>query len=161
MKTCKNSEELLATLPIILRETPTTEFVVVGNGALAGEMEKLQGAWHGRLRYIRELERRDAWELIASSFYAYTPVKHGGWGFIGDAWAARTPLIATHDGYEFKRGVDALVAEPTRVGQAIRELYDHEDLYVGLQTGGRFRYEQYHTAERVAQEFYQVFKDCL
>jgi hypothetical protein len=32
---------------------------------------------------------------------------------------------------------------------------------VGLQTGGRFRYEQYHTAERVAQEFYQVFKDCL
>ena len=160
-KSFKNSEELIKTIPGILENTPTKEFVIIGNGSLVEEIKELVFQWNGRVRYIKELSRRDVWELITESFFAYTPVKYGGWGFIGDAWSARTPLVVTHNGYEFMNEEDALISDVNSIDSAITELYNNNGLYVKLQEGGESRYNRFHTAERVAQDIYRVFQECL
>jgi glycosyltransferase involved in cell wall biosynthesis len=157
----KNSEELLDMLPLILERTPTTEFVIVGNGEISEELEKLERQWHGKLRYHKELSRKEIWELLASSYYAFTPVISGGWGFIGDAWSSRTPLIVTHNGYEFTDGKDAILGDPKQLDLLITELCHNHQLYRLLQDGGESRYNQFHTAKRVAQDYYKVFSNCL
>lgn len=157
----KNSEELIRIVPEVLRNTPTEEFVVIGNGSLAQEIRELEDQWKGRLKYIDELSRREVWELVAGSFYAYTPVRFGGWGFIGDTWSARTPLVVTHNGYEFTDGKDAIISSPEGIGQAITELYRNDRLYGALQEGGESRYVHSHTAERAARDISRVFRDCL
>jgi glycosyltransferase involved in cell wall biosynthesis len=157
----KNSEELLTTIPLILERTPTTEFVIVGNGELATDVDRMERQWRGRLHYIKELPRKEIWELIACCYYAYTPVKQGGWGFIGDAWSARTPLVVTHNGYEFTDGKDAIVSDPIKLTLAITDLCHSDQLYRLLQDGGESRYTQFHTAKRVAQDYYKVFSNCL
>ena len=46
-----------------------------------------------RLKYIPALPRCEILKLIVQSYYAFTPVKEGGWGFLGDCWGTRTPLL--------------------------------------------------------------------
>jgi hypothetical protein len=104
------------------------------------------------------LPRKEIWDLISGCFYAYTPVKQGGWGFIGDTWSARTPLVVTHNGYEFENGKDAVISNPEQICSSITELCLNDKLYGTLQDGGEIRYNRFHTAERVAQDYYQIFK---
>jgi glycosyltransferase involved in cell wall biosynthesis len=158
----KNSEELLSVIPLILEQTPAKEFMVIGNGELAEAIERLGHQWRGRLRHIKELTRSEVIELVAGSFFAFTPVKFGGWGFIGDSWAVRTPVVATHNGYEFVDGEDALIAGcAAEIPDVIGRLYDDEQLYTRLQAGGYRRYRKFHTARQVAEGYHHVFSNCL
>jgi len=160
--TFKNCEELLITVPLILENTPTREFLIVGNGTLAPEIESMARQWPGRIVYIKELPRKDVWELLAGSFYAYTPVKFGGWGFIGDAWAAHTPLVATHNQYGFEHGKDAVLApDPLSIHKTVNSLYDNGALYRNLQENGFTRYDTCHSAEQVAKAYLAIFQKSL
>lgn len=157
----KNSDELLSTIPMILEHTPTQEFIIIGNGVLSESIEKMVRQWSGRLRHIKELTRSEVWNLIASSFYAYTPVKAGGWGFIGDSWTSQTPLVITHNGYEFTHGQDAILADPEKIYETINELYRNKQIYTEIQKGGYNRYQAFHTAKQVAAQYYKIFENCL
>lgn len=158
----KNSEELLSVIPLILEHTPAKEFIVIGNGELAEAIERLGRRWRGRLLHIKELTRSEVMELVAGSFFAFTPVKSGGWGFIGDSWAVRTPVVAAHNGYEFVEGEDALIAScAAEIPNVIGRLYDDEQLYRRLQNGGYCRYREFHTARHVAEGYHHVFSSCL
>jgi glycosyltransferase involved in cell wall biosynthesis len=133
----KNTQEFERTLPRILRETPTREFVVVGPGPHAKMVKHLSQMTSGSVKYIQELPRVEALRLIASSYYAYTPAARGGWGFIGDCWSVRTPIIMTHNDYYVMNDVNALVAEDyDSLIHNINRLYDEPELYKRLQTKG-------------------------
>jgi len=133
----KNTQEFEWTLPRILRETPTKEFVVVGPGPHAKMVKHLNRITSGSVKYIQELPRIDALRLIASSYYAYTPVARGGWGFIGDCWSVRTPIVMSHNDNYVMNEVNAMVAENyDSLIHNINRLYDEPELYKRLQMKG-------------------------
>lgn len=156
----KNTEEFEKTLPRILRETYTKEFWVIGPGPHSKIVKKIQEE-NSAVKYLPELSRLDALKLIASSYYAYTPVIRGGWGFIGDCWSVKTPLVLTHnDDYVFD-GVNALVAENSdRLISNINSLYEKPVILKTLQKNGFAKSEQMN-AEVVSGQLYNIFLNTI
>lgn len=154
----KNTQEFRRTLPRILKETPTREFIVVGPGPHAKMVRNLRATTSGSVKYIQELPRVEALRLIASSYYAYTPVARGGWGFIGDCWSVGTPIAMTHNDDYVTNEMNAMVAENCdSLIHTINRLYEEPELYKRLQTKG---YEESETrsAEVVGDKLYQILR---
>jgi glycosyltransferase involved in cell wall biosynthesis len=153
----KNTQEFEWMLPRILKETCTKEFVVIGPGPHAKIVQDLQRETHGAVKYVQHLPRKAALNFIASSYYAYTPVIKGGWGFIGDCWSMKTPIVMTHNDSYVSNNVNALVAEnPDDLIRSINRLYEDTDLYKRLQRNG-YEESERRKAEVVSAELYTIF----
>lgn len=161
LNTLKNTQEFEWVIPRILEETPTKEFVAVGIGPHAKVLKDLQRRTHGSVRYLGGLPRNEALRLTASSFYAYTPVKTGGWGFIGDCWSVGTPVVMTHnDGFVTDRA-NALVADNTDdLIRNINRLYEEPELYDGLRRKG-YQESEARKAETVGDALYDIFAKAI
>jgi glycosyltransferase involved in cell wall biosynthesis len=152
----KNTQEFKKTLPRIIKETHTREFIVVGPGPHANLIKKLENQNPNTIRYVRELSRTNALSLIASSKYAYTPVVRGGWGFIGDCWSMKTPIVmSSNDGYVID-SENALVADNEDALIAnINRLYEEPALFKKLQEKGFIESEN-RKAEMVSDGLYNI-----
>jgi glycosyltransferase involved in cell wall biosynthesis len=157
----KNTQEFDKTLPLILEKSKTKQFVVVGTGPHAPLIKKLERQYGEAIRYVDHLSRTEALRLISSSYYAYSPVRIGGWGFIGDCWSMRTPIAMTHNDSYVVDNVNALVArnEDDLVSN-INRLYDDNELYQNLQKNG---YEEYKTrkADIVGDKLYNILTKAI
>jgi len=157
----KNTHEFARTLRRILKETYTKEFVVVGPGPHSKIIKKIQKETHGAVKYIQELPRAEALHLIASSYYAYTPVVKGGWGFIGDCLSMKTPIIMTHNDNYVTNNVNALVAEnENALIQHINRLYEEPELFRKLQRNG-YEESKRRTSELIGNELYTIFTKTI
>jgi glycosyltransferase involved in cell wall biosynthesis len=155
----KNTQEFAETIPLILGRTPVKEFVVVGSGAGREVVNRMTGLSAGRVKPIESLSRAEALALIQDSYFAYTPVQAGGWGFIGDSWGVKTPLVATHNEYGLRDGVDALVVDRRdQIHWFVNQLYEVPGLYEKLQKGGYERYARQHTATSVGDKLLKVLE---
>lgn len=158
----KNSTEFAKTLPLIMENTPTKEFWIIGDGPRTNIIKDLQENYPEWIKLLKPLPREDVLHLISNSYYCYTPVILGGWGFIGDSWAVKTPLIVTHNNYAFNDRVDTLVAENLdEVHTCINELYKNQKIYQTLQENGYKRYLREHSAESVGKQYYEIFKRVI
>jgi hypothetical protein len=154
----KNTQEFEYTLPRIVSETPTKEFIVVGPGPHAEIIKKLEKETSGAVKYIPELPRTEALRLIASSYYAYTPVAKGGWGFIGDCWSVKTPIVMTHNDDYVTNGVNALVSENAdSLIENINRLYNDDILYRKIQAR-ETEESRIRSTELVSVSLYELFK---
>jgi glycosyltransferase involved in cell wall biosynthesis len=106
----KNTQEFAHVLPLVLQNTPTRKFVIIGLGSHVSIIKKLQDEFGDAIEYIPRLPRVEVLKLIGGSYFAYTPVKRGGWGFIGDCWGTKTPVLLSHNVYASEE-VDATVAQ--------------------------------------------------
>jgi glycosyltransferase involved in cell wall biosynthesis len=157
----KNTQEFKSALPRILAETPTEEFFVVGPGPHARIVKQLEKKTQGKVKYIRQLSRINALKLIGSSYYGYTPVRAGGWGFIGDCWSVGTPVVMTHNDNYVTDFDNALVAEgEDMLIKRINQLYERPDLYDRLQRKGREESAKRST-EFVSSMMYGIFKRTI
>jgi len=157
----KNTQEFEWTLPQILRETYTKEFIVVGPGPHAKIIKKLEQDTHGAVKYIKELPREEALRLIASSYYAYTPIIKGGWGFIGDCWSMKTPIVMTHNDDYVTNNVNALVVKDVdALTQNINRLFEEPEFFRRLQKNG-YEESKRKEAEVVSNELYNIFMKTL
>jgi glycosyltransferase involved in cell wall biosynthesis len=157
----KNTQEFEKTIPLILEKTKTQQFVVVGTGPHAPIIKNLELIHGGAICSIDHLSRTEALRLIANSYYAYSPVKTGGWGFIGDCWSAKTPLVMTHNDNYVTNNVNALVAEDQfDLVKIINRLYEEPEVYKKLQANGYKEYEK-RKADVVGDELYNIFLKSL
>ena len=142
----KNTQEFKCTLPLILENTEVKQFVVIGPGPHASLIKKLREKYFDRVRYIPQVSRDEALRYISSSFFAYTPVKIGGWGFIGDCWSMKTPIVMTHNDNYVTDNENVLLSKnnPDLV-ENINRLYKDTELYEKLQCNG---YEEYNRRNR-------------
>jgi glycosyltransferase involved in cell wall biosynthesis len=156
----KNTQEFQLAIPRILEATPAKEFVIVGPGPHAAIIKKLQKTFSG-LKYIPELPRSQALRLIASSYFAYTPVVKGGWGFIGDCWSMRTPIVMTHNDSYVQDGNNSLLANNVDdLVRNINRLYEEPDLYEKLQANG-YQSSAEREASVVGDTLYDIFSDTI
>jgi len=158
----KNAGALVSVIPLILDHTPTERFIVVGPGAYAEQIMKLNLRYGERVSYIESMPRAEALALIRSAGYGFTPVKDAGLGFIGDCWGQGTPLVALHDvGGLIRSGVDALVASSiSDVPNTITHLLRSADIYKALRDAALNRYHREYTARAVSMKYMEVIQAC-
>jgi len=159
----KNAGELVKALPLILMESDCERFTVVGPGEYAPEVRRLVKRFGNRLCYIESMPRSAAISLLHSTGFGYTPVTDCGLGFIGDCWATRTPLIATHDLDGFlNRGHDALIANGVGdLSITINSLLNSNEIFLNLQRNGHQRYLVNYTAQAVGDEYEKVLAKAI
>jgi len=152
----KNLNELLITIPKLLRKSPLKEFCVVGTGQDLGVIEQLKASYPESIRHIQSLSREECLKLIRDSFFSYSPATRGGWGFIGDSWAMGTPVVVTHNHYGFRDDVDSVVTSPEEIVNRVKSLYENEPEFERVGSGGHKRFLEHHTAEAVGSRFLEI-----
>lgn len=155
----KNVGEFALTIPLILEKTPIKEFVFIGPSYNVDVIRVLRKKFGKRVDYQETVPRIVALKMMQESFFAYTPVKFGGWGFIGDSWGVKTPLVATHNDYGLKDNIDTIIVRDiTRIHEEINRLYANPHQYVTLQEGGFTRYMEYHSVVSVGKKLINILE---
>jgi len=156
----KNAAELVKAIPIILEQTNTSTFTVVGPGTYAVEIKKLLKQYPNRLFYKESIPRSEAMQMIRNAGYGFTPVKDCGLGFIGDCWSSSIPLISIYDLEGFlNNGVDTLVINNIEnLSSSVNNLIKTEALYNSYCEKGLRRYNQNYTAQAVGERYLMVAK---
>jgi len=158
----KNTQEFEWVLPLILQNTPTKEFVVIGAGVHSRIILRLKQQYGDAITYIPRLKTRcEVMKVIAGSYYGFTPVKvRFMGGFMGDCWGTRTPLLTLHDVFVSKK-LDLCVAKNgENLIRKINRLYEDPFFYRQLQNVG---YEAYktRTSNVVGDELYSILQRTL
>ena len=149
----KNLSELLITIPKLLDKTPLKEFSFVGTGDDIQVIKDLKLRYPDSIEYYPSLSRKECLNLINNSYLSYSPAKRGGWGFIGDSWAMKTPILITHNHYGFNDNIDSIVATQDNIVERVNRLYENEAEYKKIVEGGYTRFTEKHTAEAVGKSF--------
>jgi glycosyltransferase involved in cell wall biosynthesis len=157
----KGTDCLGELVPALLRQTPTRRVVLVGDGR-TGVARRLVRRLGDRVSHQPGLSRRDALTLLSRAAYGISPTRRGGWGFIGDCWAVRTPVVALASDYDLTDRVDALVGgDVDGVVARVQALYDRPELAGRLVTAGHRRYCRSHSAEAVGRRYEAVLAGAL
>ena len=109
----KGAERLGVYLAQALAEIPDLQVRVVGPALDAtgqAALERIQAAGGARVQWQESLPRAEAEALIARAFCILSPGDGMGWGQIGDAWMAETPVIAACEHYDLRANVNCLIA---------------------------------------------------
>lgn len=163
LESFKNAAELIEAIPLILEQTQTKRFIVIGPGELASHVQQLVERYGSRLVYIKSVSRSEAMRWLRSAGYGFTPVADCGLGFIGDCWGTGTPLIATHqlDGFLHK-DVDTLTVDNVcELPKAINFLLNSDTLFKRMQRGGNDRYISNFTAQAVSEKYLEVIREVI
>ncbi len=156
----KNLGEFNETIPKIFNDTKIKEFIVVGDGKYINVINNLEKLYPGKFIHIKSLSRDECLKLISSSFFSYSPATRGGWGFIGDSWATKTPIVVTHNHYGFHDGVDSVVTNSENIIARINELYNTE-IYNKISEGGFKKFDTEHTANSVGKKYIEICKKVV
>jgi glycosyltransferase involved in cell wall biosynthesis len=157
----KNTDALLEMVSLILGETATRRVVLVGRGRTQ-VVDTLKRQFGSAVEHIPGLPRGEALSRLSAAYYGITPVKRGGWGFIGDCWAVRTPLVTLFNDYELQHRKDSILGgDLTGLVEGIQSLYAEPHLYQSLQEGGYRRYVRDHSASAVGSRYEMVLEETL
>lgn len=156
----KNTQEFEWIIPFILQNTSTKEFVIIGTGSHESIIRKLKQQYGSAIIHISALPRCEILKLIAGSYYAVTPVKEGGWGFLGDCWGTRTPLLMLNNVF-LSKTLDICVAKSKdELVKKINRLYEDSLFYQQMQDVG---YDMYNTrsADAVGDRLLSILQTTL
>lgn len=152
----KNFSEFKKVLPELFSKTPVKEFYFVGSGHYLYVVNELRRLFPDKIKHISIMSREECLKLISSSYFCYSPALRGGWGFIGDAWAMKTPIVITCNHYNFNDGIDSIVADTESIVERISHLYNDSSFYKKIAMGGYERFKDKHSAEKVGQKYLDV-----
>ena len=139
-----------------MKNSPLKKFFIVGIGDGIGIIEGLKEKFPESVHHIRSLSRKDCLKLIKESFFSYSPAKRGGWGFISDSWAMGTPLVVTHNHYNFQNRIDTVLTTKEEIVDRVNILYEDSSEYERLSIGGYTRFFENHAADAVGASFLEV-----
>lgn len=154
----KNTDSFINIVPAILECTPTNRMVLVGCGKTR-VVETLRKRFGRRIKHYPGLSRTDALQLMSEAYYGISPIMKGGWGFIGDCWAVKTPLVCISNDYQLNPGRDAIVSKDLgELIEGIKSLYSDTNLYKSIQEAGFDRYVRNHTSRAVGSAYDMVLR---
>lgn len=157
----KNLEEFLVTIPLIFEYTPLKELIVVGAGDYDFVIDDLKTKFPDKVTHYVNKSRHECLELIGSSFLSYSSATRGGWGFIGDSWAMRTPLFVSSNHYNFNDKIDCIFVNPDNIAEKINILHANPDLYESLCEGGWSRFNKNHDSDAVGRKFLEIINSTI
>jgi glycosyltransferase involved in cell wall biosynthesis len=159
----KNTQELEWAIPLILQNTPTKEFIIIGTVSAAHVpiVKRLQEQYGDAIKHIPKLGTRcEILKYISGSYYAFSPVRQGGWGFLGDCWGTRTPLLMLNNVF-LSNTLDLCVAKSREdLVRKINQLYEDPHFYRQMQDSGYDMYTKRST-NTVGDELYSILQRTL
>ena len=161
LDTHKNIIEFSYTLPKLLKYTPLKKFIFVGEGRDINIIKKLQKDYPKSIIHIPSLPREKCLELIGKSLFSYSPAIRGGWAFIGDSWAMKTPIIVTNNHYDFKDNLDSIVTSEQNIVDRVNSLFREKKQIKRIIYGGYERFSKYHSADSVGLRYLEICKLTL
>lgn len=137
----KGAERLGLYLAQALAEIPDLKVRVIGPALDAtgqAALARIQAAGGERVHWQESVPRAEAEALIARAFCILSPGDGMGWGQIGDAWMADTPVIAACEHYDLRANDNCLIA-PTAPAfvTAVQRLRRHAPERARLAQGGQ------------------------
>jgi hypothetical protein len=156
----KNTQELEWAIPIILENTPTKEFVIIGTGVHEPIVKRLQLQYGEAIKHIPKLTRCEVIRYISGSYYAFSPARQGGWGFSGDCWGTRTPLLMLNNVYSSKTLDMCVVSSRKDLERKINHLYEDSLFYRQMQDAGYEMYKK-RSADAVGEELHAILQRTL
>jgi glycosyltransferase involved in cell wall biosynthesis len=156
----KNTQAFEWVLPLIFQKTHTKEFVIIGTGADSAIIQKLKQQFGDAIKYIPSLPRCEVIRMVSGSYYAFSPVRKGGWGFIGDCWATETPLLMLNNVFVSKELDSCVARNGEDLVQKINRLYEDPLFYSQLQKVGYDAYSK-RTADVVGDELYKILSRTI
>lgn len=157
----KNLKEFKITIPLLLKNTPINQVYIVGTGEDLKIIEDLKAKYPDNIYHINSLNRNDCLNLISKSYFSYSPAIRGGWGFIGDSFALKTPVIFSHNHYGFKNNIDSIFIIPEEIDKTVNKIYNDKFLYEKISSSGYERFIKNHTSEAVGQRFIKICKEAI
>ncbi len=155
----KNSEELMAALNAILHETPTRKIHFITSRHSLPTLERWGRAIGPALEVHVDLDLKAAAEVIERAEFGITAASPGGWGFIGNCWAMRTPVILLRPN-TFARTPGAAVCswEYAHPSSAVNALLGDKELRNKTADTGLALFEQNHSGTVVGGRLEDVLK---
>lgn len=155
----KNCDAWLRNVPVILEQTPTERFTVIGRGPFQHVLDTLKQRYGARIEHITGVTRVEALQRLSGAGFAYTEATTG-WGFLCDAWSTNTPVLCPQSTFGVVPGWTGMMPQtPAALAKTVRRLYDDPDYYQTLQQGGATRYQSEHVAEVVARQYLQILRE--
>lgn len=119
-------------------------------------LSRIMAAGGARAQWQESLPRTEAEALIARAFCILSPGDAMGWGQIGDAWMADTPVIAAREHYDLRADDNCLIAPTASAFVAdVRQLRAQASERARLAEGGQ-RSVAAHAVERVAATLHDL-----
>lgn len=159
----KNAQQLPRAIEMILSQTATRRFVVIGPGPYGRQIQELASKYPGRVDYREYVPREEALRVLANSGYGLLTSRDGALGFIGDCRAMRLPLVSLHN----PRGVltdnkDAIVTGGVaQLVPCVNRLLSDASLRSRVSEGAHVRYLRENTARSVGDHWEGVLQRVL
>ena len=146
-------DECLIELASILEKKIVDKIHFVGYGVLLYKIEKLKELFGDRIIIHGSLPRNEVLELIAKVKYGIQAATLGGWGFMGECLALKTPLIILDSNkYRLRDAENAIIIKNFgEMHNQISYYNNHPEKYKLLQENGHLAYKQNHTGDKTAE----------
>ena len=153
----KNLEEFLTIIPELLNKSVIEKFIFVGTGDYLYVVNRLKNKYPDNIIHIPSLERNECLEIIQNSFVSISTATRGGWGFIGDSFAMKTPIVCTNNHYDLAHLKDSIITSPKDITNDLEKLKANDDLYNSIIKNGYLKYQQNHNPEKIANQYLDFF----
>lgn len=136
----KGSENLLKYYSYLLTKQPDFKLTLIGP-ALDTVSKKvvstLRNFGPDRVDIREKCTRPEALELIGKALFVFSPLDSMGWGLIGDAWNAGTPVLSIGEHYDLIDGKNCIIVKsPDDFVTATKKLQQDQSLWNNLSNEG-------------------------
>lgn len=149
----KGADVLADYFVALLCKNPDFKLALIGptiDKAGAEAIARVRDIGGSRVDLRAHCSRAEAIKLISRSLFVLSPGKRLGWGLIGDAWSAGTPVVAHAQHYDLDDGKNCLVAsDSSSFLEAVIQLQSDQSIWSGLSMAGIDTVRNLHSVEVV------------
>jgi len=168
LRPVKGHKYLIQSMPLILKKFSNVQFVLVGDGALRAELERLASEFNVKDKVIFLGYRKDVSELMPIFDIFVSPsLSEGLSNVILEAMVAKKPVVATNVGgnpeviEDGKTGILVRPNDPQALGKALITLLDDKRKRWEMGTQGFLRVKQEFCLDKAVKKYEQVYLSLL
>ena len=168
LRSVKGHKYLIQAIPLILDKFPHTRLVLVGDGPLRSELERLAEKLKVRERIMFLGYRPDVSELMnIFDIFILPSLSEGLSNVLLEAMAASKPVIATNVGgnpevvEDGRTGLLVPPKDPKKIAEAVNELLDNKNKRLEMGKAGLERVKEKFSISKTVREYKEVYLEVL
>jgi len=168
LRSVKGHKYLIQSAPLILKERPSTYFILVGDGPLRNDLERLAEKLKVREKIMFLGYRPDIPELMSIfDIFILPSLSEGLSNVLLEAMATSKPVVATNVGgnpevvEEGKTGLLVPPRDPQKIAEAVISLLNDEDKRLRMGENGLRRVKEKFSISKMVREYEKIYHEVL